>query len=84
MQAGKADPDNWKAHWRQALALKGMTKKKFRTRQAIEALETCLKCEKLPDEKRPQVEEMLSKTKAFLRMQDEETPMPDMSNCIIT
>merc|ERR1711871_758222 len=29
IQASKADPTNWKAYWRQALALKGMTKKKI-------------------------------------------------------
>ena len=82
IQASKADPTNWKAYWRQALALKGMTKKKFRTRLAIEALERCLQCDNLPSERRPQVEEMLFQTKAFLRIQDDATPMPDLSNCI--
>ena len=82
IQAGTADPSNWKAYWRQALALKGMAKKKFRTKQAIDALEKCLKCEKLPDDKRPQVQDMLSQTKAFLQMQDDATPMPDLSNCM--
>ena len=81
IQAGKADPTNWKAYWRHALALKGMTRKKFRTKQAIDALEKCLKSKNLPDQKRPQVQEMLTQTKAFLQTQDNATPMPDLSNC---
>ena len=81
IQAGKADPTNWKAYWRQAMALKNMAKKKFRTKQAIEALEACLGCEKLPEEKRPEVMQMLAQTRAFLQKQDDETPMADMSNC---
>ena len=81
IQAGQADPTNWKAYWRQAMALKNMAKKKFRTKQAIDALEACLGCEKLPEEKRPEVMHMLAQTKAFLQKQDDETPPADLSNC---
>jgi tetratricopeptide (TPR) repeat protein len=81
IQSSNADPTNWKAYWRQAVALQGMAKKKFRTRQAIEALEKCLTCDTLTADKRPEVEAMLEKARAFLQKQDDETPMADMSNC---
>jgi len=78
IQASNVDPTNWKAYWRQAVALQGMAKKKFRTRQAIEALEKCLGCDTLTADKRPEVESMLQRAQAFLQKQDDETPMADM------
>ena len=79
--SSRSDPNNWKADWRQAVALNGMSKKKFRTKQAIEALEKCLSCSTLPEDKKPEVSSLLVKTKQFLQKQDDETPMADMSNC---
>lgn len=58
-----------------------MSKKKFRTKQAIDALEKCLQCENLSDEKKSEILTMLSQTKMFLQQQDDETPMADLSNC---
>jgi len=36
MQSAEVDPTNWKAHWRQGVAIMAMQAKKFRTKQAIE------------------------------------------------
>mmetsp|Transcript_7110 Transcript_7110/g.10602 ORF Transcript_7110/g.10602 Transcript_7110/m.10602 type:complete len:179 (+) Transcript_7110:52-588(+) len=81
LQAAKANPNNWKAHWRHALSLMEMAPKRFRTNQAIASLETCKTCATLPDSKRSDVEAQLQKARARLAKQDAETPMPDMSNC---
>lgn len=81
MQSAEADPTNWKAHWRQGVAIMSMQAKKFRTKQAIEAFEKCAQCESLPDNKRAEVRQALNAAKARLEAQDAETPMPDMSNC---
>ena len=80
-QAAEVDGDNWKAHWRQGVALMSMTKKKFRTSQAIGAFEACLKCSTLPADKRDEISKELSKAKARLEQQDAETPPADLSNC---
>jgi tetratricopeptide (TPR) repeat protein len=80
-QAAEVDPDNWKAHWRQGVALLSMTKKKFRTQQAKAAFEACLKCSTLPADKRDEVTRELSKANALWEKQDAETPPADLSNC---
>jgi tetratricopeptide (TPR) repeat protein len=80
-QAAEVDPDNWKAHWRQGVALLSMTKKKFRTAQAKAAFETCLKCSSLPADKREEVSRELAKASALWEKQDAETPPADLSNC---
>ena len=54
------------------MALISMSKKKFRTRQAIEAFETCLKCSNLPEEKIAEVTQQLKKSKSVLARQEEE------------
>lgn len=80
-QAAKTNPDNWKAHWRNGIAILHMAKKKFRSKQAMVAFEGCLRCSTLPDHKRQEITQELERAKARLEQQDAETPMPDMSNC---
>lgn len=80
-QSSKIDPKNWKAYWRQGVALLGMTEKRFRSKQAIEAFQKCLECENLPDEKKSEVMSKIRFATTKLEKQDAETPMPDMSNC---
>lgn len=43
-QAVEIDPSNWKSHWRKAISLMSMSKRRFRTIQAVDALEACLSC----------------------------------------
>ena len=80
-QAGEVDPTNWKAHWRAGVALLAMTKKKFRTQQAIEALEKCAACPTLPADKNDEVAREIRKARQLLERQDAETPPADLSNC---
>lgn len=80
-QAGEADPSNWKAPWRQGMALMSMTKKKFRTQQAINAFEVCLKSPTLPADKKDEVVKELNRAKSLWEKQDAETPPADLSNC---
>lgn len=68
--AAKANKDNWKAYSRYAMCLLGMAPRKFRTKQAIQALQTCLECPTLPAEKKKEVETGLMKAKARLEEQD--------------
>lgn len=70
--ASKANPDNWKAHWRHGVSILHMAKKKFRSKQAIQAFEGCLKCSTLPDNKRAEITSELAKAKARLEQQDAE------------
>ena len=60
-QVCDTDPDNWKAHWRRGMALMGMVQKKFRTKEAVEAFEACLKCSTLPANKKSEVTTELAK-----------------------
>ena len=50
--AGEIDSDNWKAFWRQGVALMSMTKKSFRCKQAMEAFNKCMGCSTLPENKK--------------------------------
>jgi hypothetical protein len=70
IQAAEVNPDNWKAHWRQGVALMGMGKKKFRTKQAMQAFEKCGRCTSLPASKRSEVEREYMKAKHLLEEQD--------------
>ena len=79
--AGEIDSDNWKAFWRQGVALMSMTKKSFRCKQAMEAFNKCLGCSTLPPNKKQEVIDYIMKAKSVLEQIDAETPMPDMSNC---
>ena len=81
-QAGEIDPTNWKAHWRQGVAVGGMARKSFRAKQAIAAFQKCLECESLPDNKKGEVQAALYKARQVMQAIDEATPMPDMSNCM--
>jgi len=81
-QAAEVDPTNWKAHWRQGVALCSMTKKTFRSKQAIEAFERCLSCGTLPEDKVAETQAALSKARQLLEQQDAETPPADLSNCM--
>ncbi len=80
-QAAEIDPSNWKAHWRKGVALMSMTKKKFRTQQAIESFQSCITCGTLPENKIKEVENELKKAKARYEQQEAETPPADLSNC---
>ena len=79
--AGEIDPDNWKAFWRQGVALMSMAKKSFRCKQALEAFNKCMGCSTLPETKKKDVVEYVTKAKRTLEEIDANTPMPDMSNC---
>jgi len=81
-QAGEIDPTNWKAHWRQGVALGGMARKSFRAKQAIAAFDKCAACEGLPENKKAEVAQALQKARAVMQAIDDATPMPDMSNCM--
>ena len=81
-QAASLDPTNWKAHWRQGVALISMTKKSFRCKQAIEAFEKCLSCGTLPADKVAETKQAISKSQQLLADIEANTPMPDMSNCM--
>lgn len=72
IQAAEVNPDNWKAHWRQGLALMSMGKKKFRSKQAIAAFEKCGNCSTLPENKREDVRKEYMKARALLEKQDAE------------
>lgn len=66
------DPDNWKGHWRKGVALMAMAKRQFRTKQALEAFETCASCSTLPVNKRNEVQNELLKARARMEQQDAE------------
>lgn len=66
------DPDNWKGHWRKGVALMSMSKRQFRTKQAIEAFESCRSCSTLPSNKKAEVAAELNKAKARMEQQDAE------------
>lgn len=66
------DPENWKGHWRKGVALMAMSKRQFRTKQAIEAFESCRKCPTLPADKKAEVVAELSKARARMEQQDAE------------
>ena len=62
--ACELDPNNWKGFWRKGIALMSMTKKRFRTQQAVEAFEKCLTCESLPENKKSDVIAEINKARA--------------------
>ena len=49
-----------------------MSKRLFRTKQAIESFEKCLLCESLPANKKNEVENELTKSRARLQKQEDE------------
>lgn len=63
------------------MALMSMSKRKFRTQQAIDAFESCYKCDSLPANKKNDVTIELSKARVLLERQDAETPPADLSRC---
>jgi tetratricopeptide (TPR) repeat protein len=80
-QATEVDPGNWKGHWRKGVALMAMTKKTFRSKQAVEAFVQCSQCASLPANQIEVVAKELQKARARLERQEEETPPADLSNC---
>jgi hypothetical protein len=70
LQASKVNPDNWKAHWRQGVAIMHMAQRKFRTKQAVAAFERCAECSTLPENKRAEVQQAIKGGKARLADQD--------------
>ena len=69
-----ADPNNWKGHWRKGVALMAMSKRSFRTKQAIEAFESCGACSTLPADKKSEVQAELNKARRRKEQQDAEVP----------
>jgi hypothetical protein len=59
-----------------------MSKRLFRTKQAIESFEKCLQCESLPANKKDEVENELIKSRARLQKQEDEV-ITDLSRAII-
>ena len=80
--AAEIDPTNWKAHWRKGVSLMSMSKRAFRTKQAIAAFEECLTCGTLPENKIGEAKNELQKAKARAEQQDSETPPAELSNCV--
>ena len=68
----EVDPSNWKGHWRKGVALMSMSKRTFRTKQAIEAFESCMACSSYPADKRAELAAELTKARARLEQQDAE------------
>jgi tetratricopeptide (TPR) repeat protein len=66
------DSSNWKGYWRKGIALMSLSKRSFRTKQAIESFESCLSCSSFPPEKRNEVLNELNKAKARKEQQDAE------------
>jgi tetratricopeptide (TPR) repeat protein len=79
--AAELDASNWKAHWRKGVALMAMSKRLFRSKQAVQAFEACLVCGTLPDAKVAEVQGELRKAQARLEQQEAETPPADLSKC---
>lgn len=76
-QAAGIDPLNWKTHWRKGVALMAMSKRLFRSKQALEAFEKCLECETLPENKRSEVDSEIKKAQRRLQQQQDEVRMRD-------
>lgn len=70
-----------KAHWRKGVALMAMSKRLFRTKQAIESFEKCLQCTSLPENKVSEVQNELEKSKSRLQRQEDEVLMSVAQNC---
>jgi hypothetical protein len=60
------------AHWRKGIALMAMSKRLFRTNQAIESFEKCLQCESLPKNKEEEVQKELTKARNRLQQQKDD------------
>ncbi len=71
-KAIEIDPDNWKGHWRKGLALMAMSKRLFRTKQALQAFQDCRRCPTLPSNKVKEVENELFKAQQRLEQQEAE------------
>eukprot|EP00597_Dinobryon_sp_UTEXLB2267_P013023 CAMPEP_0170122450 /NCGR_PEP_ID=MMETSP0020_2-20130122/16702_1 /TAXON_ID=98059 /ORGANISM="Dinobryon sp., Strain UTEXLB2267" /LENGTH=113 /DNA_ID=CAMNT_0010353421 /DNA_START=241 /DNA_END=582 /DNA_ORIENTATION=- len=80
-QAIECDPNNWKGYWRKGVALMSLAKRPFRTKQAIEAFESCAVCTTLPENKKTEVQAELAKARLRMQQQDAEAPEADLSKC---
>lgn len=72
LQASKINNDNWKAYYRHGISLMNLSKKRFRTKQAITSFEKCLKCTSLPNNKIQEINNELKKANARFEQQDAE------------
>lgn len=61
-----------------------MSKRLFRTKQAIESFEKCLLCESLPSNKKNEVENELTKSRARLQKQEDEVKTDLISRSLIS
>lgn len=64
------NPNTWKGHWRKGVALMAMSQRMFRTKQAIEAFESCKNCSDLPSNKTKEVDAELWKAKRRMAEQE--------------
>ena len=58
-----------------------MSKRLFRTKQAIESFEKCLQCTSLPESKVSEVRSELEKSKSRLQKQEDEVSTHALKNC---
>lgn len=66
------DPENWKGYWRKGVSLMSLSKRIFRTKEAIEAFEKCARCSSLPENKRKDVQTELYKARERMAQQEAE------------
>jgi hypothetical protein len=72
------DPENWKGYWRKGVSLMALSKRLFRTKEAIEAFEKCRQCPTLPANKIKEVEGEIHKSRSRLAQQEAEVISTDM------
>jgi tetratricopeptide (TPR) repeat protein len=70
--ATELDPANWKGHWRKGVSLMAMSKRLFRTKQALQAFQNCRACSTLPSNKVREVENELEKARMRMEQQEAE------------
>lgn len=76
------DSDNWKGYWRKGVSLMALSKRMFRTKEAIETFEKCKTCSTLPANKVKEVDNELYKARSRMAQQEAESPPPDLSRCV--
>ena len=60
-----------------------MSRRLFRTNQAIESFEKCLQCDSLPKNKEEEVQKELTKSKNRLQQQKDDVSIMWMSACVL-
>eukprot|EP00611_Tribonema_gayanum_P018061 TRINITY_DN31116_c0_g1_i1.p1 TRINITY_DN31116_c0_g1~~TRINITY_DN31116_c0_g1_i1.p1 ORF type:complete len:170 (+),score=55.46 TRINITY_DN31116_c0_g1_i1:152-661(+) len=81
-QAAEAwDPTNWKAPWRQGLALMGQQPRIERSEMAIACFQRALASGSMPQQQRADAQRALSAAQARLRDGRDAVPLPE--NCVL-